>query len=253
MRQAERDGGHSTTPPPVESESESTDSELEPEADQAGGPDQEILTAYNQRAAAFAAENPDFSDVVGSLEIPAHVSSAVEQSILAETNGPQIAYELARNPEIVSALGAMTPAQAAAKIGRIAEHLDRQNDFRDETQYDAVNKDVPPDILQDLHRKSRELHQQNPLSDEELQAAQAIFIEPAISKLIISMNAPEIAHHLMRNPHVVARLNGLRPLAAAAELAQIRAELQSEAARVCKSGCRPQLRQRERLPRLLLG
>ena len=72
MKQQERDGTAATPTsarPPREYLAEEESAEPEPEASQAEDADQAILTAYNERAAAFAAENPDFSDVVGSLEI----------------------------------------------------------------------------------------------------------------------------------------------------------------------------------------
>jgi hypothetical protein len=226
-RMAAREG-HSTTPPV---ESESPDSE--PEASQASGTEQTILDSYRERAQSFAAEHEDFSELVGAMELPPSVSAAVELAILTESNGPEIAYELARNPDFLEDLGKMTPAQAASRIGRVAEHLDRKNDYSASVATAALYApDIPPDLVNEFHRKSRELHQQNPLSDEELQTAQTVFIEPAISAMIISMDAPEIAHHLMRNPHIVARLNARlnsqHPLAAATELAEIKAELGRE-------------------------
>jgi hypothetical protein len=226
IAQAERES-HSTPTQPVETESESTDSE--PEASQASGSEQAILDSYRERAQAFAAENPDFSDLVGALELPPHIAPAVELAVLTEVNGPQIAYELARNPQIVTDLAQMTPAQAASKIGRLAEHLDRQKDYYENSGYDALYADVPLDLVNEFHRKSRELHQQNPLTDEELELAKSVHIEPSISKLLIATGAADVAHFLIRNPSKMTRLNGMHPLAAAAELAEIRAELRSEA------------------------
>ena len=224
LAQAERSGG-STPPQPVESESESTDSEAEPGP--AGGPDQEILNAYQQRVATFAAENPDFSEVVGELALPRHVAPVVELAILQEALGPQIAYQLGRNPELVSELGKMTPAQAASQVGRMAEWLEGQNYVREQVGIttSAFDVEIPGNVLAEFHQKSRRLHESNPLSEEELERAQAISINPYISKMIIAMDAPEIVHHLMRNPHEVARLNRQHPLGVAASLAEIRAEL----------------------------
>jgi hypothetical protein len=225
LAQAEREG-HS--PQPVEEESESPDSE--PEVSQAGGPEQAILDSYRERAQAFAAENPDFSEIVGTLELPPAVSAAVELAVLTEANGPQIAYELAKNADIIADLAQMTPAQAASKIGRLAEHLDRQSDYSTNVGYDAAFADIPFDLVVEFDRKSLELRQQNPLSDDELELAKSVYIDPMISKLLIAAGAVDVAHYLIRNPDKMTRLNGLHPLAAAAELAEIRAELRSEAA-----------------------
>ena len=196
MAQAERDGGHSTPPAPAESESESTDSE--PEPDQAGGADVELVSAYNQRAQGFVQDHPDFGQVIDGLELPARIASTVEQSILEQTNGPQIAYQLATDPQLVSELTRMSPAQAAAEIGRLSERAFGDQFVKDQVGINLAYgefAEIPGNVMAAFQERSRALHAENPLSEAEIAAAQAINIDARVSEMIIAMDAPELLHH----------------------------------------------------------
>lgn len=63
------------------------------------------------------ADLPDYAEVVGQSDVPA--APHVLESILDSDVGPQLAYHLAKHPDVAERLNAMTPVQAAREIGRL--------------------------------------------------------------------------------------------------------------------------------------
>lgn len=82
---------------------------------------QELLTAYNQRAATFADEHPDFVETVGS--IPYQLSNEVQAAIMAHERGPEIAYHLGNNDDDAFSLSNVLPHVAAAAVDRLAKRI----------------------------------------------------------------------------------------------------------------------------------
>lgn len=82
---------------------------------------QELLTAYNERAATFADEHPDFSETVGS--IPYQLSNEVQAAIMAHPRGPEIAYYLGNNDDDAFNLSNVLPHVAAAAVDRLAKRI----------------------------------------------------------------------------------------------------------------------------------
>lgn len=76
---------------------------------------------YQERVAASLEAIPDYAEVVGASDVPA--APHVLESILDSDSGPQLAYHLAKNPELAEQLNAMTPVQAAREIGRLEARL----------------------------------------------------------------------------------------------------------------------------------
>lgn len=60
---------------------------------------------------------PDYAEVVGQSDVPA--APHVLESILDSDVGPQLAYHLAKHPDVAERLNALTPVQAAREIGRL--------------------------------------------------------------------------------------------------------------------------------------
>lgn len=83
---------------------------------------QKSLDAHRARTAEFAKTKPDFEDVISDLA-DFKVSAAVEHEIINSENGPELLYELAKDPDEFERICSL-PAQAAARaIGRLEERL----------------------------------------------------------------------------------------------------------------------------------
>lgn len=84
------------------------------------------VETYQSRARAFAEKTKDFDDVLGGVE-DMIVSPTIEGVILTSENGPEIAYELAKNREVFERINRLPPIAAAREIGRIEARLAAQS------------------------------------------------------------------------------------------------------------------------------
>lgn len=83
---------------------------------------QEAITAYQQRAAAFAETVEDFIPVV--LSIPKELMPPeLEAALMAHEKGPELAYKLAQDEEQLFSLASMRPELMARAVERYASRL----------------------------------------------------------------------------------------------------------------------------------
>ena len=92
-------------------------------AETAARTEQEKLQAYGARAQAFASENSDFEEVVGS--IPAqYLIPELQKAIMTHEKGPEIAYKLALNEDELFQLASVRPELMEAAVARYASRLE---------------------------------------------------------------------------------------------------------------------------------
>lgn len=81
-----------------------------------------VINSYAERVKAFAAKTADFDEVLEEVnDIP--LSMAVREIILTSENGPELAYELAKNREEYARMCKLSPLAAAREIGRLESKL----------------------------------------------------------------------------------------------------------------------------------
>lgn len=76
-----------------------------------------IDATYNERATAAAARIPDFVDVVSKADI--QITHDMLAAIKESEHGPDITYQLAKNPEQAARLAQMSTAQMYRELGRM--------------------------------------------------------------------------------------------------------------------------------------
>ncbi|NYT76647.1 hypothetical protein H0A71_06555 [Alcaligenaceae bacterium] len=80
------------------------------------------FATYQERAQAFAADTPDFADVISAAEdVP--MTDSMQELIVSSEKGPQIAYHMAMNPDVAHRIAQMTPLMAAREFGRLEAQL----------------------------------------------------------------------------------------------------------------------------------
>ena len=80
----------------------------------------EIFEAFGERQDKVRAAHDDYDEVVGgNLQIPQSALLA----IIELDNGPEVAYHLAKNPELPKKLMDLSPLKAVAEIGRLSAIL----------------------------------------------------------------------------------------------------------------------------------
>lgn len=82
---------------------------------------QAVFSAFQERNAAFAAERPDYQQVVSN---PAFQQGpAMMQAIMTSESGPAIAYHLAQNPQEAAEINSLPPIAGAMRLGQLEARL----------------------------------------------------------------------------------------------------------------------------------
>jgi hypothetical protein len=80
------------------------------------------VKSYVEKRDAFKASNPDFDEVmedVADIQVPA----SVQELLLSSDNGPELAYELAKNRDELARICKLAPLAAARELGRLESKL----------------------------------------------------------------------------------------------------------------------------------
>lgn len=121
----------------------------------------DVASSYNQRAAAFAQQHPDFQEAV--MQMPYQLPDATIAAIMAHERGPEIAYYLANNDDDAFQVASVRPEMALAAVARIASRLQATPQAPDSQPSKPVSKapapvptvggraatDVPPEKMTD--------------------------------------------------------------------------------------------------------
>ena len=90
------------------------------QAAQAQEQQQARASAFNAKAAEFAANVPDYQEAIGQIpELPQETLDAVMQS----ENGPALAYHLAKHLDVADEIANASPMAAAMRLGEISASL----------------------------------------------------------------------------------------------------------------------------------
>ncbi|HEU4540157.1 MAG TPA: hypothetical protein VFR23_03425 [Jiangellaceae bacterium] len=83
----------------------------------------DALTAHQKRVEEARQQFSDWDAVVNNPELP-QIPTAVLDALLEHPQGPRLAYRLARDPQRMQAMLAMSPVAAVLDLGRLAADLD---------------------------------------------------------------------------------------------------------------------------------
>lgn len=85
---------------------------------------QRVARQYNERAKVFAEKTSDFKDVLEEVDdVP--LSPALRDMFLSSENGPELAYELAKNRVEFERVSKLSPLAAAREIGKLEARIAR--------------------------------------------------------------------------------------------------------------------------------
>lgn len=80
-----------------------------------------LATTWEQRANEFRSKTPDYLDVVGNSDVP--LRQSVLEGIQESEVGPQLAYHLAKNPDVAARLNQLPEGAAMRELGRLEASL----------------------------------------------------------------------------------------------------------------------------------
>lgn len=80
--------------------------------------------AHVKRTIAAQAKYPDYDEVIASIDSEQDaIPEGLALTIIELDNGPDVAYHLAKDPELTAKLKEMSPLRAIAELGRISDKL----------------------------------------------------------------------------------------------------------------------------------
>lgn len=93
---------------------------------------QKAAQTYQEKLAAFKEKTPDFHDVEAELDEALAVArvgptTTMQQAFLTSENGPELAYELAKDPKEFVRICKLSPFNAAVEIGKFAARLEAKS------------------------------------------------------------------------------------------------------------------------------
>ena len=77
----------------------------------------EVIGQFVERQEAFKAATPDYEEVLESADFD--VPPITQQYLVESELGPQLAYHLAKNPDVVTSLRKLSPARQLAELGKL--------------------------------------------------------------------------------------------------------------------------------------
>lgn len=105
---------------------------------------QKIARDYQDRAKSFAEKTPDFKEVLAEVD-EIRISPVVHDIILSSPNGPELAYELAKNPEEFEHVCKLPPIAAAREMGKVEARIaSKSSEKKQEQKITKAPKPLEP-------------------------------------------------------------------------------------------------------------
>jgi hypothetical protein len=167
----------------------------------------------------------DFDEVIDAADRIA-ISGETEKAIRGSSNSTEVAYFLAKHPELIRSLEADGPARAKERVQQISRELEQFHALPPHEQAEILRKrglfEAHTARVQEALNAERDAKQ---LFD----AAQGKPVAPFVAQGILEQdNSHAIAIHLARNPKVLEELNRLPAAAAISKIGRIAERLDSE-------------------------
>lgn len=133
---------------------------------------------HNERVNAFKESHDDFEDVLENVaKIP--MSLSVQETIIESDLGPEVMYELAKNPKEFARICALKPLAAAKEIGKIETRLSKPaSEIPPEKKTTKAPAPVTPvrtrgaSVVKDLYKaESMTQREWNQLREEQIRSA----------------------------------------------------------------------------------
>lgn len=117
--------------------------------------EQNRIESYKKRAQEFAKDHSDWNDVVEDIkDIP--LSMTVYSELLDSENGPELYYELAKNPDELRRICSLGPISAARELGKFEASLSKESSGSKAETKKITTAPKPPTTVgtKSVHTKS---------------------------------------------------------------------------------------------------
>lgn len=104
---------------------------------------QKQVQTYTEKAKAFAAKADDYEEVMADVA-DQRLSPAIQDIFLSSENGPELAYELAKDPEEFARMCSLPPGQAYREMGKFEAKLALKAPANQEQKPKTITKAPKP-------------------------------------------------------------------------------------------------------------
>lgn len=101
-----------------------------------------IIKGWNERQAAVKVAIPDYVETLAASDLK--VSDAIRDAVIESDVGPELLYHLAKNPDLVAELNAMTPAKSLIKFGKLEDKLTPSSESKPAAKVIEISKAPTP-------------------------------------------------------------------------------------------------------------
>lgn len=110
---------------------------------------QKIAQTYQEKLQAFKEKTPDFHEVEAELtdaldDARVRIPPAMTQAFLTAENGPELAYELAKDPKEFTRICKLDPVRAAVELGKFAAKLEAKSSAPETKKITNASKPLDP-------------------------------------------------------------------------------------------------------------
>jgi hypothetical protein len=82
----------------------------------------QLIAGFVERQEAFKKATPDYEDVIGEADF--EIPNLAQQYLVESDVGPQLAYHLAKNPDVAASLRKLSPRRLLAELGKLEVKLE---------------------------------------------------------------------------------------------------------------------------------
>jgi hypothetical protein len=102
------------------------------------------IETHFAREKAFMEKTPDYAEVVKEVNYFKNASPTLEAIIVRAENGPELMYELAKDPDVYERINKLGPIDAAMEIGMIKKEISQRSSEKPKEELKKITKAPKP-------------------------------------------------------------------------------------------------------------
>lgn len=112
----------------------------------------QMISAFVERQEAFKKATPDYEDVIGEADF--EIPNLAQQYLIESDAGPQLAYHLAKHPDVAASLRKLSPRRLLAELGKLEVKLEAPAGAQPAAAVVATGISKAPAPIQPLEAKT---------------------------------------------------------------------------------------------------
>lgn len=110
----------------------------------------QLIAGFVQRQEEFKKATPDYEEVLETADF--EVPHLAQQYLIESETGPQLAYHLAKNPDVAASLRKLSPRRLLAELGKLETKFEKAPEVKPQASTNGISKAPAP--IQPLDAKT---------------------------------------------------------------------------------------------------